>query len=119
MEKLMTQSRNEAKKTRGSLTLMSVLALMASVTLCSATVAPVDSITTDNPPGSPPYHLLSITVGGYTVNVDRLGSGTSTTTLDPVNGTALPLPDDLEIGLQYNAAETGAAWTVHMFGGRL
>ncbi len=29
------------------------------------------------------------------VDVSRLASGTSTTTLDPVNGTAVPLPDDL------------------------
>ncbi|MCH7556751.1 MAG: hypothetical protein IIB56_04750, partial [Planctomycetes bacterium] len=96
-----------------------VLVPALATSLCSATVAPVTSVTTDNPPGSPPYNLLSITVGSYTVDVSRLASGTSTTTLDPVNGTAVPLPDDLEIGLQYNAGETTDAFTVHMFGGKL
>jgi hypothetical protein len=40
--------------------------------LCSATVAPITSVTTDNPPGNPPYNLESITVGNYTVQASRL-----------------------------------------------
>ena len=113
MEKQMTQ------KKRSSLKVLAVLVLAVSASLCSATVGPIDSITTDNPPGSPPYNLLSITVGNYTVNVDQLGSGTTTTTLNPLGGALDGTLDDLEIGLQYNGGETTGAFTVHMFGGKV
>ncbi|UCE50065.1 MAG: LamG domain-containing protein, partial [Phycisphaerales bacterium] len=96
-----------------------ILAMCLLVPLCSATVAPVTSVTTDNPPGTPPYNLTSVTVGTYTVDVSGLASGTSTTTLDPVKGLELPVMDDLEIGTQYSSGEPTDAFTVHMFGGRL
>ncbi len=96
-----------------------VLAMCLLAPLCSATVAPVTSVTTDNPPGSPPYNLQSITVGNYTVDVSGLASGTPTTTLDPVSGEELPVLDDMELGTQYSSGEPTDAYTVHMFGGRL
>jgi len=58
-------------------------------------------------------------VGGYTVDASRLTVGTSTTTVDPVVGTALPVIDNLELSLCYIAGETTDAFTVHMFGGKL
>ncbi|MHC4446140.1 MAG: hypothetical protein ACYTA5_26400, partial [Planctomycetota bacterium] len=103
-----------------SLFLMSsVLLLAVAVPLCSAAIGPVTSVTTDNPPGTPPYNLLSITVGGYTVPVSGLSVGTSTTTLDPVVGTALPLIDNFEIYNTYNSGEPTGQFTVYMFGGKL
>ena len=96
-----------------------ILAICLLTPLCSATIAPVSSVTTDNPPGSPPYNLQSVTVGNYTVDVSGLASGTSTTTLDPVNGDPLVVLDDMELGTQYSAGEPTDAYTVHMFGGGL
>jgi len=95
-----------------------VLALGVALSPCLAVVGPVTGVTTDNPPGSPPFNLQSITVGSYTVDVSRLASGTSTTTLDPVGGDPLEILDDLEIGVQFSGGETGAAFTVHLFGGQ-
>jgi len=106
-----------------SMKLMSLLCLVfalgVAVSPCSAVVAPVTGVTTDNPPGSPPYTLQSVTVGNYTVDVSGLASGTSTTTLDPVNGVELPVMDDMELGTQYSSGEPTDESTVHMFGGRL
>ena len=113
--------RQMTERLRSSLKLLavSVSVLAVSASLCSATIGPIDSVATDNPPGSPPYNILSITVGNYTVNVDQLGTGTSTTTLDPIGGTLLPVIDDFELSLTYIAGETTDAFTVHMFGGKL
>ena len=111
--------RQVTQRMRSPLKVLAVLVLAVSVSPCSATIGPVDSVATDNPAGSPPYNILSITVGNYTVTADQLGSGTSTTTLDPVNGAELPVLDDLELSLTYIAGETTDAFTVHMFGGRL
>ena len=94
-----------------------ILVLAAAVPVCSAAIGPVTAITTDNPPGSPPYNIRSITVGSYTA--DRLGTGTTTvgTTL---TGTRCPENDDFDINtaLNWNLGETystvnfgGALWT--------
>ena len=94
------------------------LAIAATASLCKATVAPITSVMTDNLPGNPPYHLRSITVGNYTVDVSWLSTGTSTTTL-AASGTLLPGLDDLEIGVEYIAAEPIDQYTVYLFGGKL
>ena len=96
-----------------------VFALGVAVSPCLAVIGPVTGVTTDNPPGSPPYSVQSVTVGAYTVDVSGLTWGTSTTTLDPVNGVELPALDDAELGTQYSSGEPTDAYTVHMFGGRL
>ncbi|MHC4147787.1 MAG: hypothetical protein ACYSUD_23900, partial [Planctomycetota bacterium] len=93
-----------------------VLAMCLLVPLCSATVAPITSVTTDNPPGSPPYNLESITVGDYTVQASRLLNGTTTESADPLAGNPLPSWDDLEIGATI-ASGLGDTQTVYMFGG--
>jgi len=94
------------------------IVIASTGSLCPATVAPITRVTTDHLPGSPPFNLRSITVGSYTVNVADLRIGTSTTTLDPLAGLALPVLDDLEIGLQYSGGEPTDQYTVHMFGGK-
>ena len=53
---------------RSSVKVLAVWVLAVSASPCSATLGPVDSVATDNPAGSPPYNILSITVGNYTVN---------------------------------------------------
>ncbi len=104
-------------KTYGWLRGLVVFVLVVSVPVCSAAIGPVTAITTDNPPGSPPYNVRSITVGNYTA--DRLGTGTTTvgTTL---SGTKCPENDDFDINtaLNWNLGETystvnfgGALWT--------
>ena len=69
-------------------------ALMTS--LCSAAIEPITSVTTDNPDGTIPYNLLSITVGDYTVNADRLVVGTTTVGLTG-GGAPWPEMDNLDI----------------------
>ena len=90
---------------------------MAAASVCSAAVEPVTSITTDNPPGSPPYNLLSVTVGDYTVQADRLATGT--TTFGTTGGTEAPENDDFDINtaLNWNLGQT--PWFTVNFGGRL
>ncbi len=94
------------------------LMIAATGSLCQAAVAPITSVTADHAPGNPPFKLKSITVGTYTVNVSDLRTGTSTTTLNPVGGVALPLLDDLEIGAQYSGGEPTDVYTVRTFGGK-
>lgn len=53
-----------------------VLGVMAP--FCLATIGPITSVMADNPDGTIPYNLLSITVGDYTVNADYLVVGTTT-----------------------------------------
>ncbi len=94
-----------------------VLVLAVAAPICSAAVGPITSVTTDNPTGSPPYNILSITVGNYTVTADRLAPGT--TTHGGIDGTPCPEMDDWDINtaLNYNLGG-GNYWTVN-FGGRL
>jgi len=93
-----------------------ILALAAAAPICSAAVGPVTGITTDNPPGSPPYNILSITVGSYTVTVDRLATGT--TTHGSIGGTPCPEMDDWDINtaLDWNLGG-GDYWTISFGGG--
>ena len=93
---------------------ISVLAVAAPI--CSAAVGPITSITADNPPGSPPYNILSITVDSYTVAADRLATGT--TTHGDIGGTPCPQMDDWDINtaLNYNLGG-GNYWTVSFGGG--
>jgi len=94
-----------------------VLLLAVAVPLCSATIGPITSITTDNPPGSPPYNILSITVGDYTVAADQLATGT--TTHGGIGGTPCPEMDDWDINTALNwRLGGGDYWTVN-FGGKL
>jgi len=94
-----------------------IVALTLSVPVCSAAVGPVTSITTDNPPGSPPYNIRSITVGNYMVTSDRLATGT--TTHGGIGGTPCPEMDDFDINtaLNWNLGG-GNYWTIN-FGGKL
>ncbi|UCC99363.1 MAG: discoidin domain-containing protein, partial [Phycisphaerales bacterium] len=93
-----------------------VLALAGAAPVCSAAVGPVTSITTDNPPGSPPYNILSITVGSYTVTADQLGTGK--TTHGGIGGTPCPEMDDWDINtaLDWNLGG-GNFWTINFGGG--
>jgi len=93
-----------------------ILTLTLLVPVCSAAVGPITSITTDNPPGSPPYNILSITVGSYTVTADRLATGT--TTHGAIGGTPCPEMDDWDINtaLNWNLGG-GNYWTVNFGGG--
>ena len=93
-----------------------VLVIAATGSLCSAAVGPVTSITTDNPPGSPPYNVLSITVGSYTATTDRLATGT--TTHGGIGGTPCPEMDDWDINtaLDWNLGG-GGFWTINFGGG--
>jgi len=93
-----------------------VLVLAVAVPLCSAAIGPVTSITTDNPPGSPPYNILSITVGSYTVTAGQLATGT--TTHGGIGGTPCPEMDDWDINtaLNFNLGG-GNYWTVNFGGG--
>jgi hypothetical protein len=52
------------------------------------------------------------------VEAIRIGTGKSTTTLNPATGVSLPVLDDLEIGVQYSNAEPTEVYTVRMFGGQ-
>ncbi len=93
-----------------------IIALTLSVPVCSAAIGPVTRITTDNPPGSPPYNILSITVGSYTVTADRLATGT--TTHGGIGGTPCPEMDDWDINtaLDWNLGG-GNFWTINFGGG--
>ncbi|MHC4508833.1 MAG: discoidin domain-containing protein, partial [Planctomycetota bacterium] len=81
-----------------------VVVIAATGPLCWATVGPVTSVTTDNPPGSPPYNILSITVGSYTIG-----------------GTPRPGMDDFDINtaVNYNTVSGGGGnyWTINFGGG--
>ena len=92
---------------------------LMAVSLCSAVMGPISSVVTDNPEGSPPYNLQSVTVGSYTVDRSQLASGTSTRTLafDPDN--PIPELDDLDLSFAWSNGETGNEFTVHMFNGEL
>ena len=55
-----------------------VLSLMAGASMAMAAVGPVTSVTVNTVPGTTPqYWLQSITVGGYTVGLGNLATGTS------------------------------------------
>ena len=57
-----------------------VFALAVIVTSANAAVTPITDITitkVDNPNGTPNFWLESITIGSYTVPVQRLGLGIS------------------------------------------
>ena len=93
------------------------LALAFFTSVGMADVVPIDSITTDNPAGSPPYNILSITIGGYTVLAERLATGT--TTFGSIGGTEAPEMDDFDINtaINYNLGQT--PWYTVDFGGGL
>lgn len=93
-----------------------IIAGMIMGSLCSAAIGPVTAVEADNPPGSPPYNLLSITAGGVTVSADRLRTGT--TTQGGMDGTATPEMDDFDINtaLDWNLGP-GNFWTVNFGGG--
>ena len=100
-----------------SLTGLLVLVLAIAVPTSSAAVGPISGITADNPNGSPPYNILSITVDNYTVTVDRLGVAKSTH--GSIGGTATPEMEDFDINtaLNWNLGP-GNYWFVN-FGGNL
>ncbi|UCE49397.1 MAG: hypothetical protein JSW47_04485, partial [Phycisphaerales bacterium] len=93
-----------------------ILVLIISASQCWGVVGPVTAIETSNPPGSPPYNVLSITVGSYTVAADRLATGT--TTHGAMGGTPCPEMDDWDINtaLNWNLGG-GNYWTVNFGGG--
>ncbi len=99
-----------------SLTGLLVLVLAIAVPASSAAVGPISGITADNPNGSPPYNILSITVDNYTVTVDRLGVAKSTH--GSIGGTATPEMEDFDINtaLNWNLGP-GNYWFVNFGGG--
>jgi len=92
---------------------------LMAVSPCSAVMGPISSVVTDNPEGSPPYNIQSVTVGSYTVDRSQLASGTSTRTLAFAPGNKIPELDDLDISFAWSNGETGNEFTVHMFNGEL
>ena len=92
-----------------------VLVLAMAVPICSAAVGPITSITTDNPDGSPPYNILSITVGSYTVAADQLATGT--TYQANIGGALHPFMDDFDINTALNYG--GTSFVTVNFGGGL
>ena len=96
-----------------------ILALTLLVSVCSAEIAPISSVVTDNPEGSPPYNIQSVTVGSYTIDRSLLASGTSTRTLAFNPGNPIPELDDLDLSFAWFSGETGNEFTVHMFNGEL
>ncbi|MFC1603725.1 discoidin domain-containing protein [Planctomycetota bacterium] len=92
---------------------------LMAVSLCSAAMGPISSVVTDNPQGSPPYNIQSVTVGSYTVDRSQLASGTSTGTLGFNPDIPIPELDDLDLSFAWSNGETGNEFTVHMFNGEL
>ena len=93
----------------------SVVVLMAVVSICFGAIEPITSITTDNPPGSPPYNILSVTIGDYTVQADLLATGT--TTFGTIGGTEAPENDDFDINTALNWNLGATPWFTINFGG--
>jgi hypothetical protein len=91
-----------------------VLAWAVVVPVCSAAVVPITAVTCDHPTGTPPYNLLSITVGNYTVTADRLGVGTSSIVPE---GTPLPRLDNLDLSEGYSTS-AGTTYKTVRFGGK-
>jgi len=87
---------------------------LMAVSLCSAAIGPITSVTCDHPNGTAPYNLLSITVGSYTVTAERLGVGTST--IDP-GGTSLSRLDNLDLSDGYSTS-AGSSFKTVRFGGK-
>ena len=97
------------------LTGLLVLVLAVAAPICSAAVGPITSITTDNPDGSPPYNILSITVDSYTVAADQLATGT--TYQANIGGALHPFMDDFDINTALNYG--GTTFVTVNFGGGL
>jgi hypothetical protein len=102
-------------KTCGSLKwLMVVVLLLAS--LGSAAVLPITSVKVDHPDGTPPYNLLSITVGGYTVTVESLKTGTTVGQAD--QGGAVADMDSFDLNsIAARNVPNPTTLTTTMFGG--
>jgi hypothetical protein len=103
-------------KTCGSLKwLMVVVLLLAS--LGSAAVLPITSVKVDHPDGTPPYNLLSITVGGYTVTVESLKTGTTVGQAD--QGGAVADMDSFDLNsIAARNVPNPTTLTTTMFGGQ-
>ena len=98
-------------------TLVAVALYLGMASLCPGAIEPVTSVTCDKPDGAIPYNLLSITVGRYTVGVDDLRVGTTTTTMNLNAGDPWPEMDSFDI---HEAINTGLATTATTqgFGGQ-
>ncbi len=89
-----------------------------------AAVTPITSVTierVDNPGGVPNFWLKSITVGGYTVTVDQLVTGTSTgvATAQPAPYNDITAADNFDLNLfAGRATETPPTWEITKLGGR-
>ena len=95
---------------------VAVVIWVTTVSLSTAAVGPVTAIETDNPPGSPPYNILSITAGGITVASNRLATGI--TTHGGIDGTPTPEMDDFDINTALDwGLGGGNFWTVDFGGG--
>jgi len=85
-------------------------------------IAPIDSVMTDNPSGSPPYNLLGIVVGDY--EVTNLAPGTTTHFSDPdadglVVETLCPEMDDTDLNTALNWRLGDGGYSTVNFGGGL
>lgn len=92
------------------------LAVTLAAPLCHAAVGPITSVTTDNPDGTIPYNLLTLTVGDVTLSVEQLGVGTTTVGLT-TDGEPWPEMDNFDI---HDAIDTGLGTTATtvQFGGK-
>ena len=103
-------------KTYGSLKWLVVVVLMAA-SVCPAAVLPITSVKVDHPDGTPPYNLLSVTVGGYTVTVESLKTGTTVGVAD--QGGAVSDMDNFDLNaLAARNAPSSNVLTTTMFGGQ-
>jgi hypothetical protein len=101
-----------------------LLAMVIAVTSAQAAVTPITKITSrrvDNPGGAPNFWLESITVGSYTVAVNRLVTGVSTgaatAQLAPYND--IKNADNFDLNLfAGRATENPPTWQIRELGGK-
>jgi hypothetical protein len=104
-------------KTYGSLKRLMVVVLLSAASLGSAAVLPITSVNVDHPDGTPPYNLLSITVGNYTVTVESLKTGTTVGVAD--QGGAVSDMDNFDLNaLAARNAPSSSVLTTTLFGGQ-
>ncbi|UCH90031.1 MAG: LamG domain-containing protein, partial [Thermoplasmata archaeon] len=102
-----------------------ILFVLAIVTASiQAEVTPVTSVVVnevDNPGGAPNFWLESITVGGYTVTVDELVTGTSegVATAQPAPYDDITVADNFDLNLFAGRAdEVPPTWQIKELGGK-
>ena len=100
------------------------LVVTAISTKANAAVVPITSVTierVDNPGGAPNFWLKSITVGSYTIAVERLVTGASTgvATAQPAPYNDIRNADNFDLNLfAGRATENPPTWQIKELGGK-